>query len=60
MNRPYNVFRHALIADIYESYLQDEEAPSLSAVRQRCYSAAEAAVKEWSNTEVAHWYLNYR
>ena len=60
MNRPYNVYRSALIAEMYECNLQDEEAPSLSAARDRCYSAAQAAAKEWTDHEVAHWYLNYR
>ena len=60
MNRPYNVFRYALIQEMYECNLQDEEAPSLSAVRERCYSAAQAAANAWSDQEVAHWYLNYR
>ena len=32
--------RAALIDEMYECNLQDEEAPSLSAVRERCYDAA--------------------
>ena len=32
--------RSCLIAEMYECNLQDEEAPRLSAVRERCYSQA--------------------
>ena len=60
MARDYKFFRTCLIAEMYEDNLQDEEAPSLSSVRHRCYSAAEASVKEWSDQDVAHWFLNYR
>ena len=60
MTRDYAFYRTCLISEMYESNLQDEEAPSLSAVRERCYSAAQAAAKEWSDHEVAHWFINYR
>ena len=60
MTRDYKFFRTCLIAEMYEDNLQSEEAPSLSDVRHRCYAAAEASVKEWSDQDVAHWFLNYR
>jgi len=60
MARDYKFFRTCLISEMYEDYLQDEEAPSLSAVRERCYSAAQAAAKRWSDQDVAHWFLNWR
>lgn len=60
MTHNYAWYRSCLISEMYECNLQDEEAPSLSAVRERCYSAAQAAAKEWSNTELAHWFINYR
>ena len=53
-------FRSALISEMYELNLQDEEAPSLSAVRERCYSAAHAAAQRWSAEELADWWHNYR
>jgi hypothetical protein len=56
----YAVYRSALIAEMYECNLQDEEAPSLSSVRDSCYTAAQRSAAEWSNTELAHWYINYR
>lgn len=59
MTRDYDYFRTCLISEMYECNLQDEEAPSLSAVRESCYLAAQASANEWTNTELAHWFLNY-
>ena len=52
--------RSCLIAEMYESNLQGEEAPSLSAVRERCYSQAVTAAHSWTDEELADWYHNYR
>ena len=52
--------RSCLIAEMYECNLQDEEAPSLSAVRERCYSQAVTAAHSWTDEELADWYHNYR
>ena len=60
MTRDYKFFRTCLIAEMYEDNLQSEEAPSLSDVRHRCYAAAEASANEWTDFDVAHWFLNYR
>ena len=52
--------RSALISEMYECNLQEEEAPSLSAVRERCYQLAVEAASCWSAEELADWYHNHR
>ena len=52
--------RSALIAEMYENNLSQEEAPSLAAVRERCYELAMRAAYSWTAEEVADWYHNHR
>ena len=53
--------RAALIDEMYECNLPDEEAPSLSAVRERCYEARKTiSVTPWSAEELADWYHHHR
>jgi len=53
-------FRSCLIAEMYENNLQGEEAPSLSAVRERCYSQAVTAAQSWTTEELSDWWHNWR
>ena len=53
--------RSALISEMYECNLQDEDAPSLSAVRERCYAArCQKRPTSWSAEELADWYHHHR
>ena len=52
--------RSCLISELYEMYLSDEEAPSLSSVRESCYAAAVKQAHSWTAAELADWYHNHR
>ena len=52
--------RSCLISELYEMYLSDEEAPSLSSVREECYADAVKHAHTWTAAELADWYHNHR
>lgn len=54
------IHRSALISEMYEHNLAMEEAPSLSAVRERCYEHAMKCAQLWSAEELRDWYVNHR
>lgn len=52
--------RSCLVTEMYERNLNDEEAPSLRAVQERCYSQAVRAAYSWTAEELADWFHNHR
>lgn len=53
-------YRSCLIQEMYEHELSFADAPSLSSVREDCYSHAVKCAHSWSAEELADWYHNHR